>query len=97
MSSCASAGDIHDVSCCSDTRDGHGDLQYGVGSRFPAVAAVTNPLYVGAWITEGCGARGTMAVATQAFWTGVQAAEAVCAADGARLCSVEELEAGAVS
>ena len=96
---CASAGDIHDVSCCSDTRDGHGDLQYGVGSRFPAVAAVTNPLYVGAWITEGCGAcenngcRNACCVLDQEW----QAAEAVCAADGARLCSVEELEAGAAS
>lgn len=93
---CAAGGDIHDVTCCSDTQDGHGDLNYGTGHRFAECAAVTNPLFVGAWLTEGCGdctnngCKNACCVLDQEFL----AAEATCAADNARLCTVEELEAG---
>ena len=93
---CASPEDIHDVSCCSDTRDTHGDLPYGTGHRFATCAAVTNPLFVGAWLTEGCGdcttnsCKNACCVLDQNYY----AAEAACAADNARLCTVQELEAG---
>ena len=96
---CAAAGDVHDVSCCSDVRGDngeHGDLVYGMGHRFAAVAAISNPLWVGAWITEGCGScdnngcKNVCCVLDNDY----PSAAAVCAADGARLCTVQELEAG---
>eukprot|EP01043_Picozoa_sp_COSAG02_P000106 COSAG02_NODE_2_length_75708_cov_87.013953_9_plen_2901_part_00 len=96
---CAASGEIHDVACCSDERDTHGDLPYGMGHRFAECAAVTNPLWVGSWVLEGCGdcpnngCKNACCIEDVEF----QEAQATCAADNARMCTVEELEAGCAS
>ena len=96
---CAAAGEIHDVACCSDEQDTHGDLNYGMGHRFAECAAVTTPLWVGSWVLEGCGDCTNNQCKNQCCIEDVEflAGEAACAADNARLCTVEELEAGCAS
>jgi uncharacterized protein (DUF1501 family) len=93
---CASAQDIHNVACCSNTPDGHGDRPYSAASANTAAtcAAVTDPLYAGTFILENCDEanRNDCCARNQNY----AEAETVCAADGARLCTALEIEAGCV-
>lgn len=98
-SMCMSAKDFHDVACCSGVQSGHGDMNYGRGSRFASCAEVTEPLFGGSWVLDGV-TDSTGATCTnnecrnQACINDVEfsSAEAYCAADNARLCTQAEVE-----
>ena len=80
---------VADVACCSDEQDTHGDLPYGMGHRFAGCKAVTDPLWAGLWVAEGCGdcadngCKNACCVRQKSYPEAV----AVCAADNARLCT----------
>jgi uncharacterized protein (DUF1501 family) len=93
---CASFADLHNVACCSDTPGGHGDRPYSAPSGHTAetCAAATDPLYAGTFVLENCDDANRNDCCAQN--RNYVEAEAVCTADGARLCTAEEVEAGCV-